>query len=290
MGEDGEDHRRDVTPHDGVPAAGGAAPDLLGGSEMPASAPYDEEGDSGRSTLREYYESLVIVAIFVTFARIFVFQTFKIPTPSMEDNLLVGDHIVVNKFVYGAAEDTLAMKLLPFREIRRGDTVVFRYPQNLEADYVKRVVGLPGETVTIRDKQVMIDGRPLDEPYAVFSDPQVFTGEAQREPYRSRDQFGPFKVPPGTYFTMGDNRDASYDSRYWGTVPRELIKGKPLLVYWSFEGQPLLPGSPVDEKMKELLGVVVKFFSNTRWDRTFFIIDSEYHYRARPRADARAKP
>jgi signal peptidase I len=246
------------------------------------------EETSQPSTLREYYESLIIVAVFVTFARIFVLQTFKIPTPSMEDNLLVGDHIVVNKFAYGLADDPLARRLLPFRAIQRGDTIVFRYPMNLEADYVKRVIGLPGEVVTIRDKKVLINGRPLAEPYALFADPRIFDGPALREPYRSRDQFGPFKVPEGSYFAMGDNRDSSYDSRYWGTVPRALIKGKPLLVYWSFRGEPLLPGSPVQEKVKELLGVGLRFVSNTRWDRTFFIIDSKYHYQREPRVDIRA--
>ncbi|HUF17230.1 MAG TPA: signal peptidase I [Thermoanaerobaculia bacterium] len=241
-----------------------------------------------QSTFREYYESLIIVAIFVTFARIFVFQTFKIPTPSMEDNLLVGDHIIVNKFLFGASESALFRKLFPFHDVARGDTIVFRFPRELENDYVKRVVGLPGETVLIRDKRVFIDGRELAEPYTVFADPQVFpSAESLPDQFRYRDQFGPFLVPPGSYFAMGDNRDLSYDSRYWGPVDRELIKGKPLLVYWSFRGQPLLPGSPPGEKLKELLGVAVNFFRDTRWDRTFFIIDSQFHYHAEPRDGSR---
>jgi signal peptidase I len=249
----------------------------------------EQRDDNPHSTVREYYESLVIVAVFVTFARIFVFQTFKIPTPSMEDNLLVGDHIIVNKFIYGAAEHPVIRRLFGFREVRRGDTIVFRYPRDLDSDYVKRVVGLPGETVTIRNKQVHINGRPLEEPYATFSDAQVYPREGMPEPYRSRDQFGPYRVPDGTYFAMGDNRDASYDSRYWGPVPRELIKGKPLLVYWSFRGEPLLPGSPVGAKVKELVGVALKFIPNTRWDRTFFIIDSRYHYRAEEPGDVQTR-
>ena len=236
-------------------------------------------GSGRESTLREYYESLVIVAIFVTFARIFVFQTFKIPTPSMEDNLLVGDHIVVNKFLYGAAEDPLYRKVLPFREIRRGDTIVFRYPMDRENDFVKRVIGLPGETVLIRSKKVYVNGKSLDEPYVVFLDPNTVSPH-EAGPMRNRDHYGPFVVPAGQYFAMGDNRDQSYDSRYWGPVRRELIKGKPLLVYWSFEGQPVLPGSPPSHKIKELVGVVLKFFPSTRWDRMFFVIDSKYHYGA----------
>ena len=255
--------------------------------EVPAAepAPYEPKP---HSTLREYYESLIVVAIFVTFARIFVFQTFKIPTPSMVDNLLVGDHIVVNKFIYGADGNAGLDRLLPFREVRRGDTIVFRYPLDRDVDYVKRVVGLPGETVTIRNKQVLIDGRPLAEPYAVHADPRTYPyGVPLPEPYRSRDQFGPYTVPEGMYFAMGDNRDSSYDSRYWGPVPRELIKGKPLLVYWSFRGQPLLPGSPVRDRLKELAGVATGFFENTRWDRTFFVIDSKYHYHPEREPSAR---
>ena len=234
-----------------------------------------------QSTLREYYESLLVVAVFVTFARIFVFQTFKIPTPSMEDNLLVGDHIVVNKFVYGAADTALMNRFFPFREIRRGDTIVFRFPQDLGNDFVKRVVALPGETIVIRGKRVFINGKLLNEPYALFKDPVVYEyAENLPEQLRLRDQYGPFRVPSGHYFAMGDNRDESYDSRYWGPVRRQLIKGKPLLVYWSFDGQPSLPGSPASQKVKELFGVALRFFSNTRWDRMFFVIDSRYHYGA----------
>ena len=242
-----------------------------------------ESEGRNHSTFREYYESLIIVAIFVTFARIFVFQTFKIPTPSMEDNLLVGDHIIVNKFLFGAAENPLLKGLFPFDEVGRGDTIVFRFPLDPSSDYVKRVVGLPGETVEIRNKRVFIDGRLLDEPYTLFTDPQVYaTSPSLPEQFRYRDQFGPYEVPPGSYFAMGDNRDQSYDSRYWGPVQRELIKGKPLLVYWSFRGQPLLPGSPPGEKLKELFGVAANFIRDTRWDRTFFIIDSKYHYQSDP--------
>ncbi|MEO8216193.1 MAG: signal peptidase I [Acidobacteriota bacterium] len=238
---------------------------------------------SSQSIFREYYESLIIVAIFVTFARIFVFQTFKIPTPSMVDNLLVGDHIIVNKFIDGAAAEPWMARLLPFRPIQREDIAVFRFPLDRDTDYVKRVIGLPGDTIVIRDKQVYVNGRKLAQRYALFQDPQVYPSlEGLPEQFRSRDQFGPFIVPQGQYFMMGDNRDASYDSRFWGTVPRELIKGKPLLVYWSFRGQPALPGSPPSARIMELAGVVFHFFSNTRWDRTFFIVGSRYHYHPEP--------
>jgi len=220
-----------------------------------------------KSTIREYSEALLIAIIFVNFARIFAFQAFKIPSGSMEDNLLTGDHIIVNKFIYGP-QLPLLKELMPLREPRRGDVVVFRYPEQPHQDFVKRVIGLPGETVLIRDKQVFIDGRELSEPYALFTD----TTQSPHDP-RHRDHFGPFSVPAGEYFTMGDNRDNSHDSRFWGTVPRAMIKGRAFMVYWSFELEER-PESRIEE-----LGMVLRgFFPNTRWNRTAFIVDREFHY------------
>jgi len=230
-----------------------------------------------KSTIREYYEALLIAVIFVNFARIFAFQAFKIPTGSMEDNLKVGDHIIVNKFIYGPG--TTLGGMLPLREIRRGDIIVFRYPLQPDTDFVKRVIGLPGDTVEVHDKVVSVNGKPLVEPYVIHVDPTVYPPRPQLpEPYRSRDQFGPYFVPEGQYFAMGDNRDRSSDSRYWGTVPRSMIKGKAFMVYWSFEGTPPSPDAPSSARIKELAGVVVHFFTKTRWERTFFIVDSKYHF------------
>jgi signal peptidase I len=230
-----------------------------------------------KSTIREYYEALLIAVIFVNFARIFAFQAFKIPTGSMEDNLKVGDHIVVNKFIYGPG--TSLGGLLPLREIRRGDIIVFRYPLQPETDYVKRVIGLPGETVEIHDKIVSINGKPLNEPYVIHVDSTIYPPRPQLpEPYRSRDQFSPYTVPERQYFAMGDNRDRSSDSRYWGTVPRTMIKGRAFMVYWSFEGTPPPPDAGTQARIKELWGVVHYFFTKTRWERMFFIVDSKYHF------------
>jgi len=238
-----------------------------------------ESAEAKKSTLREYYEALLIAVIFVNFARIFVFQAFKIPTGSMIDNLLIGDHIIVNKFIYGPSDGAPLRKFFALREIRRGDVIVFRFPNDPDTDFVKRVVGLPGETLTIRDKTVFIDGRKLDEPYTLFLDSQIYSLQPSLpEPFRSRDQYGPYTVPPGQYFAMGDNRDRSNDSRFWGPVARELIKGRAFLVYWSFRGNPPPPDSPASERIKELMSVVFRFFTNTRWDRTFFVVDSRYHY------------
>jgi len=237
--------------------------------------------DQRKSTVREYYEALLIAVIFVNFARIFVFQAFKIPTGSMEDNLKVGDHIIVNKFIYGPGPSMGG--LLPLRDIKRGDIIVFRYPLQPDTDFVKRVIGMPGDTVEVRDKIVSVNGTPTNEPYVVHDDPQVYPLQpALPEPYRSRDQFGPFKVPQGQYFAMGDNRDRSSDSRYWGTVPRTMIKGRAFMVYWSFRGQPPPTDAPPSDRVKELFGVVAHFFTRTRWDRTFLIVDSHYHYHPEP--------
>jgi signal peptidase I len=226
-----------------------------------------------KSTIREYYEALLIAIVFVNFARIFAFQAFKIPSGSMEDNLKIGDHIIVNKFIYGPEVPALR-GFVPLREVERGDVIVFRYPADPTQDYVKRVVALPGETVDIRNKKVFINGKQLAEPYVLFSDERVFH---VNHPYSTRDQFGPFVVPRGEYFAMGDNRDNSSDSRVWGTVPRSMIKGRAFMVYWSFDMRPA-NGATARERIEELGKVVWYLFSKTRWERSFFIVDSKYHY------------
>jgi len=232
-----------------------------------------------RSTGREYFEAILIALIFVNFIRIFVLQAFKIPTGSMIDNLLVGDHIIVNKFAYGPPGADLLATAFPFRTVQRRDIVVFRYPENPDIDFVKRVIGLPGETVEIRDKVVYIDGKALEEPYTVFADP-ITVPDKPMLPMRIRDQFGPFKVPERNYFVMGDNRDRSNDSRFWGPVPAGMIKGRAFMVYWSFDGEPAPEGAPVGAHVGELFRVATGFFTRTRWNRTFFVVDSKYHYGA----------
>jgi len=232
-----------------------------------------------KSTLREYYEALLIAIIFVNFARIFVFQACKIPTRSMEDNLKGGDHIIVNKFIYGPVPQPW-LKVFPLRDIQRKDIIVFRYPLQPETDYVKRVIGLPGDTLMVRDKNVYINGKKLDEPYTIHEDPVVYPAQqALPEPYRSRDQYGPYTVPEGHYFAMGDNRDRSSDSRFWGTVPRSMIKGRAFMVYWSWgRTAPQQADAGTASHVRELLDVVIHFFSGTRWERTFFVVDSKYHF------------
>jgi signal peptidase I len=222
-----------------------------------------------KSTLREYFESIVIAVILALFIRTFVVQAFKIPTGSMENNLLIGDHLLVNKFVFGPSATSLEHALLPMGTIRRGDVVVFKYPEEPERDFIKRVIGLPGETLQLRDKKVYINGVPLDEPYVHFLEPPG--GDVEMHEFTSfdvRERYGPVTVPANQYFVMGDNRDNSQDSRYWGFLPRDYIKGKALLIYWSYEaGREDYQEVGAGATIKGLASVFMHFFTRTRWDR-----------------------
>ena len=179
------------------------------------------------------FESICVAVILAFFVRTFVVQAFKIPSGSMEPNLLIGDHLLVNKFVSAPTLTGAEQTLLPIDSIHRGDIIVFKHPRTPERDLIKRTIGLPGETIELREKRVYINGKPLDEPYAHFLSPPGATDVSVRDVRRN---FGPLTVPPGHYFMMGDNRDNSEDSRYWGTLAREYVKGKALFLYMSFGG------------------------------------------------------
>ena len=187
-----------------------------------------------KSTAREYFESICVAVILALFVRTFVVQAFKIPTGSMENNLLIGDHLLVNKFVFAPTVTGLEEAVLPIASIRRGDIIVFKYPEEPERDFIKRVIALPGETIELRQKRVYIDETLLDEPYVRFLIPP---DEASGGDFDVRVQYGPVMVPGGHYFMMGDNRDNSQDSRYWGFLPEEYVKGRALFVYFSFGEQ-----------------------------------------------------
>jgi len=227
-----------------------------------------------KSLLREYLEALLIAVIFATFVRTWVVQAFKIPSGSMEKNLLIGDHILVNKFIYGPTISSLEEKLLPVRKVRRGDVVVFKYPEDPTRDFIKRCMGLPGDTLKILDKDLYINGRRVDDSsFTWYADSESYPRDLYLHPKRVRDNFGPKTVPPANYFCMGDNRDNSNDSRYWGPVPEGNLKGRALLVYWSFESEPEMgewPGYP--GKLRQMGRVAFHFFTQTRWDRTFRIV------------------
>jgi len=205
-----------------------------------------------KSVVREYFESIVIAVILALFVRTWAVQAFKIPTGSMENNLLIGDHLLVNKFVFAPSLGAGERAVLPMREIRRGDIVVFKYPDEPDRDFIKRVIGLPGESLELRNKRVYVNGTPLEESYVHFLDPE---GHAQEvTSFDVRERYGPVRVPEGQYFVMGDNRDNSQDSRYWGFLPRSYIKGKALMIYWSYDSQAGGSG-------------LTRFFTRTRWER-----------------------
>jgi signal peptidase I len=234
----------------------------------PAEAPHPS---FKKSVAREYLESVVVAVILALFIRTFAVQAFKIPTGSMEPNLLIGDHLLVNKVVYSASLGPLEDRLLGKKPIQRGHVVVFKFPEDPTRDFIKRVIGLPGETVEIKEKVVYINGRPLDEPYAHFLEPPLRPDDPEYGAHREdvRDNYGPKVVPPGHLFVLGDNRDNSRDSRFWGFLPRDQVKGRALLVYWSYEA------SREEYRRTGYLDWArdtVAAFGKTRWRRFFHLI------------------
>ncbi|HDP95753.1 MAG TPA: signal peptidase I [Candidatus Aminicenantes bacterium] len=223
------------------------------------------EAKRGPGGPREYAELIAETLIYVFFVMTFLLQSFVIPTGSMEDTLLIGDHLLVDKVAYSRAIGGPGSFLLPQVSIQRGMIVTFKSPAEMDKEYVKRVIALPGETITIRKKQVFIDGKVLDEPYTYFKDPRIQAGY--------RDNYPAFTVPSGQYFCMGDNRDHSFDSRYWGSVPAEYIIGRPWRIYWSYAAKTddyMAPG--IVNQVKSIFRTLVHFFSRTRWQRSLQLV------------------
>ncbi len=185
-----------------------------------------------KSTFREYAEAIIVALVLALLIRTFVVQAFKIPSGSMEPTLEIGDHILVNKFIYGIKIPFTAWSFGAWEQPKRGDVIVFIYPLEPEKDFIKRVIGVPGDTVRIVNKKLFINGTEAQDPHAVYKEDTVLPGDAQR-----RDNFGPITVPPGKIFVLGDNRDRSLDSRFWGFVPLEDVKGKAFIIYWSWDRQ-----------------------------------------------------
>jgi signal peptidase I len=223
-----------------------------------------------RSVFREYFELIAETAVFVFFVMTFIVQAFQIPTGSMEPTLLVGDFLLVNKLVYTNTDNPIDKLFLPRRPVRRQDIVVFKYPNELAKDFVKRVIGLPGETVEIRNKQVFINDKPLEEKYKVHNDSQVI-GKSDYYQYSDsiRDNYGPVNVPAGHIFVMGDNRDNSADSRYWGFLPETYLKGRPWLIYFSYKAE---RDAYLKTGLRDRLKKIVSFIPRARWNRFFKII------------------
>jgi signal peptidase I len=214
-----------------------------------------------KSTVREYFESIVVAVILALFIRTFVVQAFKIPTGSMEPNLLVGDHLLVNKFIFAPTLSPVERLILPMRTINHGDIVVFKFPEEPDRDFIKRVIGLPGDTIELRQRQLFVNGQQVKEEYAHYLFPQ---GEGEQSTsFDVRERYGPVTVPAAHYFMMGDNRDNSQDSRYWGFLPAHYVKGRALMIYWSFEDQPGQQKEGVAGFVSNLAGI----FTGTRWSR-----------------------
>ena len=207
----------------------------------------------------------MIAGLFLSFSNTFVFKTFFIPSASMEETLLIGDHLFVNRFVFGEGS-SFEQALLPLRDIQRGDIVVFRSPEDPRIDMVKRCVGLPGDVIEMRNRALYINGQAVEDSMVTQHRDAFRVG-------KPRDEFGPYVVPADSFFCMGDNRDNSNDSRFWGALPRSLIKGRPWLVYWSYAGE---TSDGVwrgwGHKVAQLARTALGFFPNTRWGRVFHVV------------------
>ena len=185
-----------------------------------------------KSVFREYVEAIAIAILLALFIRTFIVQAFKIPSGSMIPTLLVGDHILVNKFIYGIRNPFTGATWIPVSEPERGDIIVFEYPVNPSQDFIKRVIGVEGDRVEIKDKKVYVNDKLLEVPNAVHLKPGIVPGR-----FEPRDNYGPVEVPEDSLFVMGDNRDNSHDSRYWGFVDLEKVKGEAFMIYWSWNSE-----------------------------------------------------
>jgi signal peptidase I len=236
-------------------------------------------GETQRGTIGEW----TVTILLLLFATTTLVQAFVIPTGSMEDTMLIGDHLLVDKLAY-SPKGPVSQHLLPYTDVKRGDIIVFRYPEDIRQTFVKRVIGVPGDRIRLENKQLILNGKAANEPYKFHksdyfdsyrdnfpSEPNMRVYPGAEEMLNKHVKENMVVVPPNSYFAMGDNRDSSLDSRYWGFVPRENIIGKPLIIYWSYESSTeRLAGSPLNpEHFKDL---ALNFFSKTRWSRTFQLV------------------
>ncbi len=226
---------------------------------VPPGPPRHPWADGPKSTAREYAETILVCVLIFVFLRGFVFQQSEIPSGSMEDTVLPGDYILVNRFLYAPTAFGWERQLLPSRSIERGDLVVFKHPLEPERDFIKRVIGLPGETVELRQGYVWVDSQRLDEPYV-------------NPLYRDRQSRPAVRVPPGHYFVMGDHRNNSADSREWGTVPQSVIKGRAFMVLFSTSAPPRGAEPPGKVTVRSTLRKLWYLAFRSRWDRALRLI------------------
>lgn len=189
-----------------------------------------------KGLVREYTESILVAILLALVIRTYMVQAFKIPSGSMEDTLVIGDHLLVSKFIYGTKIPFTSKSIIKIRDPRRGDVIVFEYPEDPSKDFIKRVIGTPGDVVEGKDKKVYVNGKLYENPHEVHKEKEVIPKEMN-----PRDTFGPVTVPVDSYFVMGDNRDRSYDSRFWGFVSRSKIKGLAFIKYWSWDREKFRP-------------------------------------------------
>ncbi len=255
---------------------------------QPVRAAPPRAADAPRGVIAEW----TVTILLLLFGTTTLVQAFVIPTGSMEDSLLIGDHLLVDKLAY-APEGIISRYLLPYQAVKRGDVIVFRYPIDLNQTFVKRVVGVPGDRIQIVEKELWINGNKAEEPYVVYKSdyidayrdnfPSIPTSMQIYEPamtmLREHVAEGELTVPDGQYFAMGDNRDQSLDSRYWGFVPRAHIIGKPLIIYWSYDAPTAHLQDP-GVSLEHVRDLAMNFFTKTRWSRTFKLIRG-YEWEAR---------
>jgi signal peptidase I len=248
----------------------------------------ETEGDSPAETQhheppRGFIAEWTVTIILLLFGTTTLVQAFVIPTGSMEDTLLIGDHLLVDKLSY-APPGPITKNILPYNEVTRGDIIVFRYPVDIRQTFVKRVIGVPGDHIKLINKQLVLNGQPKTEPYVYHkteyidsyrdnfpSEPNMRVSESAQDMLEKHVKNGEVTVPQGFYFAMGDNRDSSLDSRYWGFVPRENIIGKPLIIYWSYDAPTEALANPTIG-IDHIIDLVQHFPTKTRWKRTFRLI------------------
>src|SRR5581483_735706 len=253
--------------------------------------PSKPEPPAPQSKPRNSIAEWAITILVLLFATSTIAQPFVIPTSSMHNTLLTGDHLIVDKLAY-APTDPFSKHILPYEDVKRGDIIVFKHPTLLTVDYVKRCIGLPGDHLKLLDKRVFINGKPLEEPYVIHHDDSLYYRDnfplghpeyiqdpkmAERANQMLRDNVvaGEVVIPPGFYFAMGDNRDNSLHSRYWGLVPRDNIEGKPLLIFWSYDAN---TEDLQDYNVHHFVDLATHFFTKTRWNRTFKLIHGYPNY------------
>jgi signal peptidase I len=254
-------------------------------ASTPSGQPRRQIVSSFGSDLISSLQSLMGTVVIAIFVITFIVQAFQIPSESMENTLLVGDYLLVNKLCYGGAG--IGNHVMPYQSIKRGDIIVFHYPVDPKQHFVKRVIGLPGDKLRMVNKKVFINGKPLDEPYVRFLEPpnNLFRDDFPRTDIAALNMDGSWWlqmrklvedsqliIPQGNYFVMGDNRDDSQDSRYWGFVPRENIIGKPLIIYWSVRDWDRNPLDTIGGRLHHLAYAVTHIFQITRWERTLRLV------------------